>query len=823
MSLGPFVLPFRGEQYSFAINFNSKPEEKSNYDLACIAFDVKGTVHDTLHARKPTALDGALVKGFEKQALPEEAVPVEGDDVIYMFPKKFERQVEVLMFVASAPTIPGKKHDLSSTGKLEFAVSYTDTNGKTFNQTFDLKSLTQPAAGTEGPVSTIIVAVMYLQAEGGWTLRDVGSCHPYDSPGLIVPEMKRAILDLRDKHKVSLDAADNLVLDEAERIPVTRQWQDQSLSDAAAGRAADPSAPTPVKKLRLDLSWTFWPPPPPTEEGEEPQEEPAIEFNLIMYNKDGEEVQSVSSGNREATGSHAGRPEPEEEEEEEEKEEEKEDEDEEGEEGEEGEEAVAPQEPPSPPPPPKVDPYEFKERDVVYLELPELPAEVRSMVLLVTNYDEEQGFTRVRTVRCRVVDVSAGEAPLPGSKAAVAAAAAVAAGEAAPPNPERILADFSVLSKYEADKAVTQVALLKLYKEYSDSAYNVFRAAAVDDAAAFVAQEPETVVKALKEYLDTNKKQKATEAAALAAAEEAGEEVTTDLRPHSWRFRTLGLTFGGDSLEAVEHDIKNLVSFDGELAPGAARVCATSRATFPNGDTYFGSYANDVKHGPGVYAFVTGAAYAGEYAGGKRHGRGVMVFPDGGTYVGEFAADKFEGQGQYRYPDGSVYTGAWSNGQKHGRGVYWDTARGCLQGEWQKGLLVGEAVYDQPALRFRGEFVRGVPAGSASYTLTSHRTLDMPCFAAKDIQSMQGPTLSLPCAYGIPPGSGDEPQLDEDGQPIEDPDKPPLPTFPKYEGLTYTAEELPLQVEDTVFPPEEGKPVPIPSVPAFSVAAGLVA
>ncbi len=55
------------------------------------------------------------------------------------------------------------------------------------------------------------------QAEGGWTLRDVGSCLPYDSPGLIVPEMKRAILDLRDKHGVLLDAADNMVIDENER------------------------------------------------------------------------------------------------------------------------------------------------------------------------------------------------------------------------------------------------------------------------------------------------------------------------------------------------------------------------------------------------------------------------------------------------------------------------------------------------------------------------------------------------------------------------------------------------------------------------------
>ncbi len=73
------------------------------------------------------------------------------------------------------------------------------------------------------------------------------------------------------------------------------------------------------------------------------------------------------------------------------------------------------------------------------------------MALVVSNYDEEQGFSRVRAVRARIVNVSDGEAPLPGTKAAAAAAAA------GTPSPERVIGDFGVLSRYEADKAVTQV------------------------------------------------------------------------------------------------------------------------------------------------------------------------------------------------------------------------------------------------------------------------------------------------------------------------------------------------------------------------------
>ena len=145
--------------------------------------DVNGKLHDIVHARKPSALDGALVKGTEKSLLPASALPVEADDVLYMFPKvrasawmrrranprapkagpgrqregvatqhtqswsplrshkwrtplamhvqMFERQVEVLVFVASAPAVPGRVHDLSSSSKLDFHVSYIgETRGR---------------------------------------------------------------------------------------------------------------------------------------------------------------------------------------------------------------------------------------------------------------------------------------------------------------------------------------------------------------------------------------------------------------------------------------------------------------------------------------------------------------------------------------------------------------------------------------------------------------------------------------------------------------------------------------------------------------------
>lgn len=78
---------------------------------------------------------------------------------------------------------------------------------------------------------------------------------------------------------------------------------------------------------------------------------------------------------------------------------------------------------------------------------------------------------------------------------------------------------------------------------------------------------------------------------------------------------------------------------------------------------------------------------------------------------------------------------------------------------------------------------------------------------------------------------GADPALDEEGNPIEDPDKAPLPVFPKYEGLGFKSAGLPITMPDVAFPPSEGLVdgianseagvVPVPGAALFSVKAGL--
>jgi hypothetical protein len=76
---------------------------------------------------------------------------------------------------------------------------------------------------------------------------------------------------------------------------------------------------------------------------------------------------------------------------------------------------------------------------------------------------------------------------------------------------------------------------------------------------------------------------KAEEAAALAAAEESGEEPTTELRKSVWRYSVLGLPMGGGSLEDAEHDVKNnILNFDGGCSQWPSTCAASVSAGFPS-------------------------------------------------------------------------------------------------------------------------------------------------------------------------------------------------------------------------------------------------
>lgn len=138
--------------------------------------------------------------------------------------------------------------------------------------------------------------------------------------------------------------------------------------------------------------------------------------------------------------------------------------------------------------------------------------------------------------------------------------------------------------------------------------------------------------------------------------------------------------------------------------------------------------------------------------------------------------------------------------------MYWDSTNGCLKGHWVKGVQKGPGSYMQPSYLFEGTFVKDIPAGECTFTITAARSADLRKGAAKHIIDAFGPTLKASSKYTIPAGSDFEPpepvEGEEEAPPADDGDKPPIPAFPKYEGLGFVSNaQLPSQCPEPAFPP----------------------
>jgi hypothetical protein len=146
-----------------------------------------------------------------------------------------------------------------------------------------------------------------------------------------------------------------------------------------------------------------------------------------------------------------------------------------------------------------------------------------------------------------------------------------------------------------------------------------------------------------------------------------------------------------------------------------------------------------------------------------------------------------------------------------------------LAGEWREGILSGPASYQQPAFQLSATYVKGIPAGSCTYTSTAFRKLGkFPEACAGHIRSPEGPVLVHHGIYAIPAGADKDPEIDEDGNAVEDTDAPKMPEYPKYAGLTYESDTAnPAAGPIVAYPPEGAVVPPCVKPPSFSIAAGL--
>nr|XP_025839157.1 radial spoke head 1 homolog isoform X3 [Vulpes vulpes] len=116
----------------------------------------------------------------------------------------------------------------------------------------------------------------------------------------------------------------------------------------------------------------------------------------------------------------------------------------------------------------------------------------------------------------------------------------------------------------------------------------------------------------------------------------------------------------------------------------------------------------------------------GEYDGerneaGERHGHGKARLPNGDTYEGnyehgEWADDLRHGYGVYYYVNNDTYTGEWFAHQRHGQGTYFYAETGSKYvGTWVNGQQEGAAELIHLNHRYQGKFLNKNPVGPGKY------------------------------------------------------------------------------------------------------------
>lgn len=153
-------------------------------------------------------------------------------------------------------------------------------------------------------------------------------------------------------------------------------------------------------------------------------------------------------------------------------------------------------------------------------------------------------------------------------------------------------------------------------------------------------------------------------------------------------------------------------TYEGERNDAGQRH-GNGTATFANGDSYTGSYAEGLRSGEGVYESASGDKYTGSYENNLRHGPGVMAYADGGTYEGSWCRGYRHGEGIYDYPNGDYYEGSWAGGGKHGLGVYFFAqSRSQFHGFWDCGSFLGGTWTHQDGTVYVGAFEKAVDVGA---------------------------------------------------------------------------------------------------------------
>ncbi|XP_044288668.1 ankyrin repeat and MYND domain-containing protein 1 [Varanus komodoensis] len=145
-----------------------------------------------------------------------------------------------------------------------------------------------------------------------------------------------------------------------------------------------------------------------------------------------------------------------------------------------------------------------------------------------------------------------------------------------------------------------------------------------------------------------------------------GEETETEIEPES------DLDYDDDEEEETE-DYEEECSKEQDLFSEDLNNNKIERKIgvqeWPDGSSYRGEFALDLKLGYGKFVWDNGEKYVGQFYKDHRHGRGVYFWPDGSKFVGSFYLSRKEGYGSMEFNDGRRFQGLYKADERFGPGI----------------------------------------------------------------------------------------------------------------------------------------------------------
>jgi hypothetical protein len=161
---------------------------------------------------------------------------------------------------------------------------------------------------------------------------------------------------------------------------------------------------------------------------------------------------------------------------------------------------------------------------------------------------------------------------------------------------------------------------------------------------------------------------------------------------------------------------------------------------YVSGNVYTGDWYEDRAEGQGSIEYADGTYFHGSWVGGdacdgkgmvrsvsweyegslrfgKREGMGTCVWMDGGRYEGNWKADQRSGKGVMTEADGSWYDGLWDKEMRQGPGEALLRDGSEYSGLFQADMPHGKGKIKYPdGKMYEGDFVKGIPQGVGQIT-----------------------------------------------------------------------------------------------------------